>query len=339
MVHIAIVGCGVIGITSGMAIQNRIKGAKVTIFTEKVSPNTTTDLAGGLWEPYLVGDTPPKKVAKWGRITYDYLLDLWKSGKAGEAGISLQPVTTATDEEGFQRPDWLEYTLGYSELSEEKLAALSKRYKTKLTWGVTFTNFLWEGMTMLPFLQKEFIENKGDIIMKKISNLEELSGYDVVLNCTGLGSQELIDDPDIKPIRGQIMKVNAPWVFHSYLMVTEKCGYVLSNKSFTTLGGTRQVDDYNTNVNEDDKEYIWRNCSELLPSIKSAEVIEHQVGLRPARNKVRLEAEIKRTPTCDLKIVHNYGHGGAGITLSVGCAAEAAELVEKLLKGNSEVSD
>ncbi|KAG5884953.1 hypothetical protein JTB14_026551 [Gonioctena quinquepunctata] len=339
MVRVAVVGCGVIGVTSALAIQKRIKDAEVTIFAKEMTPNTTTDIAGGLWEPYLLEDTPPEKVANWSKATYDYLLELWKTGKAGEAGICLQPVTTATDQEGFRSPEWLKYTLGYTEFSEERLASFSERYRVKFTWGVTFTNFLWEGNTLLPFLKKEFIENGGEVVSKTIGNLQELNGYDVVVNCTGLGAKELVGDLNVKPIRGQIIKVKAPWVFHSYLMVSEKCGYVLSNKNFTILGGTRQQHNYSTEVNEMDKRDIWRNCSELLPSIKSAEVIEHQVGLRPARNKVRLEAEIKsrKETNASLKIVHNYGHGGAGITLSVGCAAEAADIVEKLLKGNCKM--
>lgn len=75
----------------------------------------------------------------------------------------------------------------------------------------------------------------------------------------------------------------------------------------------------------------FRNCSKLVPAIKSAEIIKHQVGLRPGRERIRLEAEIKGNEKNDLKIVHNYGHGGAGITLCLGCAEEAAHLVSKIL--------
>jgi D-amino-acid oxidase len=45
--------------------------------------------------------------------------------------------------------------------------------------------------------------------------------------------------------------------------------------------------------------------------------------LRPARPFVRLEAE----PDGARTVVHNYGHGGAGVTLSWGCAEDATDLV------------
>lgn len=68
-----------------------------------------------------------------------------------------------------------------------------------------------------------------------------------------------------------------------------------------------------------------------MPAIKSAEIVKHQVGLRPGRDAVRLEDEIKGNEKNVPKIVHNYGHGGAGITLSIGCAEEAAELARNIL--------
>ena len=56
------------------------------------------------------------------------------------------------------------------------------------------------------------------------------------------------------------------------------------------------------------------------------------VGLRPGRQTVRLETELRRHAGRSLRIVHNYGHGGAGITLHWGCAAEAVRLVQQLLE-------
>ena len=50
--------------------------------------------------------------------------------------------------------------------------------------------------------------------------------------------------------------------------------------------------------------------------------------LRPTRPQVRLEAE---PPGTGPLVVHNYGHGGAGVTLSWGCAREAAGLAAQAL--------
>jgi len=61
-----------------------------------------------------------------------------------------------------------------------------------------------------------------------------------------------------------------------------------------------------------------------VPRLAGARVLRHAVGLRPARPEVRLEAETTRST----RVVHCYGHGGAGVTLSWGCADEVVGLVE-----------
>jgi D-amino-acid oxidase len=69
---------------------------------------------------------------------------------------------------------------------------------------------------------------------------------------------------------------------------------------------------------------IHRRCAGLEPSLTDAQIIEHRIGLRPTRSTVRVEHE--RSESGRL-IIHNYGHGGAGVTLSWGCADEVASLI------------
>lgn len=67
---------------------------------------------------------------------------------------------------------------------------------------------------MLPYLYKRIIEFGGKIQQKFIKSFDESSMFDLVINCTGLGAQELIKDTEMKPIRGQVMRVKAPWLYH-----------------------------------------------------------------------------------------------------------------------------
>src|SRR2546430_1880896 len=56
------------------------------------------------------------------------------------------------------------------------------------------------------------------------------------------------------------------------------------------------------------------------------------IGVRPHRKggvRLELEAAPLQTPSGKKYVIHNYGHGGGGITLSWGCASFAAELVDK----------
>ena len=38
------------------------------------------------------------------------------------------------------------------------------------------------------------------------------SGYDLVINCTGMGAQKLCHDSNMSPVRGQVLRVKAPWI-------------------------------------------------------------------------------------------------------------------------------
>jgi D-amino-acid oxidase len=64
-------------------------------------------------------------------------------------------------------------------------------------------------------------------------------------------------------------------------------------------------------------ERIVAHCAAIDPRLRGATILGHRVGLRPYRPEVRLESE----PLSGGVLWHNYGHGGAGISLAWGCAA------------------
>lgn len=81
MQTVAVVGCGAIGLTTALAIQNTLENVDVTIFAKDLSPYTTSDISAGFWEPFLLGNTPQDKVCQWAKVTYNYLLALWREGE------------------------------------------------------------------------------------------------------------------------------------------------------------------------------------------------------------------------------------------------------------------
>ncbi len=77
-------------------------------------------------------------------------------------------------------------------------------------------------------------------------------------------------------------------------------------------------------------EAILSRCARLapdFPAIVAEDILSVYCGLRPARSTVRVEGEWVAP---DQLLIHNYGHGGAGITLSWGCAAEVVELAARM---------
>lgn len=139
--------------------------------------------------------------------------------------------------------------------------------------------------------------------------------YDVVMNCTGLGAQQLCGDRKMVPIRGQVIKVRAPWIKTAFYADYDT--YIFPGfNGVVTLGGVRQYESYNLNVSKYDSLDIRERCESLVPSLRDAVYMREAVGLRPHRSTVRVEKEILTSAHNGqvVKCIHNYGHGGYGVT-------------------------
>ncbi len=100
--------------------------------------------------------------------------------------------------------------------------------------------------------------------------------------------------------------------------------YILPQPGGLILGGTAEEDDWSLTPDPRTAAAIVARCAAVRPEIAGARVLQHRVGLRPARDTVRLEREVLPGGGT---VVHNYGHGGAGVTVAWGCARRAAGLV------------
>lgn len=177
------------------------------------------------------------------------------------------------------------------------------------------------------------MQNGGRFVKGTVQNLEDVGeDFDIVVNCTGLGAKQLTGDFLLTPVRGQAMKVYAPWVTHFFY--ADGC-YILPGTEYITLGGTKQLGDWNLEVSQHDQQYIWETCIGIVPSLKDGRLIQDFVGLRPFRQPIRIEVELLGQKNC--KVVHNYGHGAHGVNTSWGTALEATSLVQNLLRPTSEV--
>lgn len=81
--------------------------------------------------------------------------------------------------------------------------------------GAQYLTYTAEPVALLPYLFKRFEKAGGSFERRKVFKLDELANenYDLVINCTGIGSKELANDTDVVPIRGQVMRKKAPWAY------------------------------------------------------------------------------------------------------------------------------
>ncbi|CAG4934589.1 unnamed protein product [Colias eurytheme] len=319
---VIVLGAGINGNVCALKIKERYPDLDVTILGAQFSPNTTGDGSGGLWYPYLCGNTPTHLISKWGMETYELFQKLWSQGGYG---ITLQPVfifyrSTPTDE-----PEWTKKVYGYRKLNKQQIDYYNQLYSSNFVSGNTFTTFVVNPSTFLFRLEQRLRDLNVTRIQGSVNSLKDprLDKYDVVINCTGLGAREIVPDDRVIPVRGQIVKVEAPWNFQT-IMDKDSGHYIIPNDSFCVLGGTGQKGNFNTNVNQDDTDFILRGCHTVLPCLQNANILKYFVGLRPGRDEIRLEAE-----EINGKLyIHNYGHGGSGFTLFWGCGNDVLQLFE-----------
>ena len=147
------------------------------------------------------------------------------------------------------------------------------------------------------------------------------AGADLVVDAAGLGARELAGDQTLHPVRGQVALLQQvglrEWTLDD--SDAQRPTYVIPRLDVVVCGGTAQVGDDDTVPDEGTAAAIVERCRTLVPMLREAAVVGHRVGLRPVRPTVRLERAGD--------VVHCYGHGGAGLTLSWGCADEVVRLV------------
>lgn len=148
---------------------------------------------------------------------------------------------------------------------------------------------------------------------------------------TGLGSRDVAADPDLRPVRGQVVLVEQLGLTEWHLDSTDPQTptYVVPRRDVVVCGGTALADRWDSGPDPATTTEILRRCTALVPAVGDATVVDVRVGLRPVRPVVRLERADSLGPG-DLPVIACYGHGGAGVTLSWGCAEDVAAMVADL---------
>lgn len=327
-----VLGGGVMGLTT--AIRLAESGINVRVVARDYLRGTTSWIATAIWHVFWVG--LDERVERWSAESLDELLRLSSSPESGISRVrGIECVRTTSPEadlvHGGASGFWRDVVPYYLHLSrEEVIARLPDDYPIETISGGYIIEVPIADMSVyLPYLLGRLEAlgvNPETAEVHDIDDLRARFPADIYVNCTGLGSREFANDTELQGVKGQIVRVSKGDISEYIADDFSPRGmtYILPRTGDVILGGSAEESVEDNQVDLDFSEEIINRCSQLMPAVAGSAVLEHLAGVRPFRKSVRLE----RDPLHE-DLVHNYGHGGSGVSLSWGCADEVVRIASE----------
>jgi D-amino-acid oxidase len=309
---VVVVGAGVSGLTTAICLAEA--GRPVRVWTAEPPQQTTSVVAGALWGPAF--QEPVAKTMAWTEVS---LRDFTALAAEPDTGVRLAPAVVVGGP-----PDDVEVP-PQAQIIPELRPCTKDELPPGFDRGSHSRMPLMDMPRYLDYLERRLAAAGGEIEQRRVRNLAEAAEtVSVVVNCTGLGARELVGDSTMTPVFGQHVIMTNPGLDELLLELSIEPEWVsyFPHRDRVVCGGIRVPGRWDATADPDLTDRIVARCRRAQPRLRDAAVIEVITGLRPDRPAVRVEAEPFGSGLC----VHNYGHGGNGVSLSWGCAREAAEL-------------
>ena len=347
--RILVIGAGAAGLTTALALRRN--GWAVTILAERFAPQVTSTVAGALWEwpPGVCGKhVDLERSRRWAAASLRAFTEL---AADSATGVHLRPVTF-----------YFRHDLANDSFQREKMVQLAKvargfRHDAALIRenGIGPTREYRDAYQHLaPMIDTDvYLKwltdrlHDCDFMTRRIPpplsehapNLLKEFGATAIVNCTGFGSRELASDPAMYPLRGAVIRVvndgrAMPRIEQAHCVphdgTSSDPGFIFivpRGNNRLLLGGIAEPNrsELDLKLSDDFARDMLHRCVAFLPSLKNAEIDSVEplrAGLRPAREGgVRLNR--------DGVVIHNYGHGGSGITYSWGCAENVVQILRE----------
>jgi D-amino-acid oxidase len=243
---VAVRGSGAVGLATARLLQDH--GFEVTIYTRDLPPNTTSNIAGGLWSPTTIADFDKRttifdsQLAQSSRFSHRYFQNM-----AGDRyGIRWLPLFMLSEDAEFSLPwQWqVAHELYRATTLGKAEHPFSQRGATRIYM------MLIEPAIYLPAVLADFRVAGGKVVVQNFRDLTEVIGLKepVVVNCTGLGAKALFNDEELIPIKGQLTFLTPqPEINYMYISGSS---YMFPRRDGVLLGGTHERGIWTTEPDE-----------------------------------------------------------------------------------------
>ena len=309
MAAVPVIGGGVIGLTCALELAGA--GHRVRLLAADPPEATTSAVAAALWFPYHAA--PAEAVLRWGAASLTRFEQL---AEDPATGVRLLPGTV-----GHRTPEpdlwWGPAVPGHRPARPEELPPGAPA-------GTRCTLPVIDMQRYLAWLAGRCRAAGVDFVSERVARIDDVDG-DVVVVAAGLASGPLLDDDSLVPVQGQVVRLPDPGLSGWLLDEENPAGltYAVPRGHDVVCGGTAVEEASGTDPDPAVEAAVLDRVCALVPGLDRGRVLSRAVGLRPGRPAVRLE----RLDVGGRAVVACYGHGGAGVTLSWGCAADVVELV------------
>ena len=264
----AVIGCGAVGLATARLLQEA--GLSVIIYTQDLPPNTTSNMAGGQWFPFLVSSaktTPafdeqfmsasryaycryqtmlgPRFGVRWIR-NYELAHESWREeGLRGLHGPLVSMIPELRDLTPHEHP----FT-GYEYVRQ-------------------MDTMLIEPAVYLAAMLDEFHLAGGTVVVRKMQDVRDITGLreKLVFNCTGLGAKALFNDSELTPVKGQLT-VLLPQPEVDYIVLAEDL-YMFPRSDGILLGGTHEQGVWSLEPNLEAKQKILEGHREFFDDMRT----------------------------------------------------------------------
>lgn len=312
---VLIIGAGVSGLTAALSLlEAGLPASSVRVVAGEPPALTTSRCAGAIWGPYLSSYDPDTD--EWSSYTRRRLQDIAEEPGTGVYLVAgMEASRTECDP-----PGWATEVEDFQSCASDELP-------DGFVSGWRYTVPVLDMPPYLAYLEKRLDQAGVMVETGRFASLDEAAAVGrIVVNCAGYGARWLVPDDTVRPVRGQLVIVENPGIEQFFAEHTDgvhDLTYLLPMGVHVVLGGSIEEDQSGRVVDPEIARGILDRCTRIMPALRGARLIEHRVGIRPTRPRVRLE----RDDAGAVPVVHNYGHGGSGVGLSWGCARSAARLV------------
>lgn len=240
---VAILGAGIIGLTTATELRRRWPEVKLIVFAKDLDPRSTTSwIAGGQFEPsgiykeYEKASRKPELAALL-RASKTRVVELQNSGQRQRFGIAERKQYTLDHE-----------VPGMDKHTPRDVVPAFKRgalpFKSLNVVGREYSTWLQNPTLLLPALIEDLKAGGVTFEQRTFQKKDELAALpqDVIVNCTGLGAKTLFDDAKVIPQRGHlvVLQKTDPKQFYFFSGGCENfaISYVFCRQDDVVLGGS-----------------------------------------------------------------------------------------------------